>query len=77
MGIEAIPQTLWWAVDEDTGRPAVYMVDQSRLPLTGDVLVCSTYEGVCLAISGMAVRGAPALGVAAAMAIALWAANQS
>jgi methylthioribose-1-phosphate isomerase len=77
MGIEAIPQTLWWAVDEDTGRPAVYMVDQSRLPLAGDVLVCSTYEGVCLAISGMAVRGAPALGVAAAMAIALWAANQS
>ena len=77
MGIEAIPQTLWWAVDEATGRPAVYMVDQSRLPLAGDVLVCAAYEGVCLAISGMAVRGAPALGVAAAMAIALWAANQS
>lgn len=77
MGIEAIPQTLWWAVDETTGRPAVYMVDQSRLPLAGDVLVCAAYEGVCLAISGMAVRGAPALGVAAAMAIALWAANQS
>jgi methylthioribose-1-phosphate isomerase len=77
MGIEAIPQTLWWAVDEGTGRPAVYMVDQSRLPLAGDVLVCGTYEGVRLAISGMAVRGAPALGVAAAMAIALWAVNQS
>lgn len=77
MGIEAIPQTLWWAVDEKTGRPAVYMVDQSRLPLAGDVLVCAAHEGVCLAISGMAVRGAPALGVAAAMAIALWAANES
>lgn len=77
MGIEAIPQTLWWAVDEKTGRPAVYMVDQTRLPLAGDVLVCATHEGVCRAISGMAVRGAPALGVAAAMAIALWAANES
>jgi methylthioribose-1-phosphate isomerase len=77
MGIEAIPRTLWWAVDDATGRPAVYMVDQSRLPLAGDVLVCGTYEGVALAISGMAVRGAPALGVAAAMAIALWVANQS
>jgi methylthioribose-1-phosphate isomerase len=77
MGIEAIPQTLWWAVDDATGLPAVYMVDQSRLPLAGDVLVCVTHEGVCLAISGMAVRGAPALGVAAAMAIALWVANES
>jgi methylthioribose-1-phosphate isomerase len=77
MGIEAIPRTLWWAEDEKTGRPAVYMVDQTRLPLAGDVLVCATYEGVCLAISGMAVRGAPALGVAAAMAIALWVANES
>jgi len=77
MGIEAIPQTLWWAVDDKTGRPAVYMVDQTRLPLAGDVLVCATYEGVCHAISGMAVRGAPALGVAAAMAIALWAVNES
>jgi len=77
MGIEAIQQTLWWAVDETTGLPAVYMVDQSRLPLAGDVLVCVAHEGVCLAISGMAVRGAPALGVAAAMAIALWASNES
>ncbi len=77
MGIEAIPQTLWWAVDETTGLPAVYMVDQSRLPLAGDVLVCVAHEGVCLAISGMAVRGAPALGVAAAMAMALWAVNES
>jgi len=77
MGIEAIPQTLWWATDDKTGLPAVYMIDQSRLPLAGDVLVCSAYEGVCMAISGMAVRGAPALGVAAAMALALWAVNQS
>jgi methylthioribose-1-phosphate isomerase len=77
MAISDIPQTLWWADDPATGRPAVYMVDQSRLPLAGDVLVCSAYTGVCSAIAGMAVRGAPALGVAAAMAIALWAANET
>jgi methylthioribose-1-phosphate isomerase len=76
MAITDIPRTIWWA-DDESGRPAVYMVDQSRLPLVGDVLVCSVYEGVCVAIAGMAVRGAPALGVAAAMAVALWVANES
>jgi methylthioribose-1-phosphate isomerase len=77
MAVSDIPQTLWWADDPATGRPAVYLVDQSRLPLAGDVLVCSAYSGVCSAISGMAVRGAPALGVAAAMAVALWAVNET
>jgi methylthioribose-1-phosphate isomerase len=77
MAISDIPRTLWWDTDEETGLSAVYMVDQSRLPLAGDVLVCNLYSGVCTAIAGMAVRGAPALGVAAAMAVALWAANES
>jgi methylthioribose-1-phosphate isomerase len=77
MAISDIPRTLWWQVDEASGLPAVYMIDQSRLPLAGDVLVCSVYAGVCHAIAGMAVRGAPALGVAAGYAIALWAANES
>ena len=76
MSIADIPRTLWWAEDE-SGNPAVYMVDQSRLPLVGDLLVCSAYEGVCRAIAGLAVRGAPALGVAAAMAVAVWVANES
>jgi methylthioribose-1-phosphate isomerase len=76
MAVSDIPRTLWWQVDE-SGRPAVYLVDQSRLPLVGDLLVCGTAEGVCGAIAGMAVRGAPALGVAAAMAVALWVANES
>jgi methylthioribose-1-phosphate isomerase len=77
MAISDIPQTLWWAEDPATGLSAVYMVDQSRLPLAGDVLVCSVHAGVCSAIAGMAVRGAPALGVAAAMAVALWAENET
>ena len=61
-----IPPTIWW--EDGTVR----MIDQSRLPLVGDLLVCNTFEGVCTAIAGMAVRGAPALGVAAALAVALW-----
>jgi methylthioribose-1-phosphate isomerase len=76
MAVSDIPKTIWWQEDE-SGRPAVYLVDQSRLPLVGDVLVCNVYEGVCTAIAGMAVRGAPALGIAAAMAIALWVENES
>lgn len=61
-----IPPTIWW--EDGTVR----MIDQSRLPLVGDLLVCNTYEGLCQAIAGMAVRGAPALGVAAALGVALW-----
>ena len=67
MGIENIPRTIWWDEDEN-GRPAVFLIDQTRLPLQGDVLMCSVAEGVCTAIRSMAVRGAPALGVAAALA---------
>jgi len=66
MSIDNIPRTIWW--EDGTVR----LVDQTRLPLQGDVLVCNTYEGVCVSIATLAVRGAPALGVAAALGIALW-----
>ena len=71
MGIENIPRTIWWEDD------AVHLVDQSRLPLIGDILVCNTHEGICTAVKSMAVRGAPALGVAAALGVALWVRNES
>lgn len=71
MSLENLPRTIWWEDD------SVRMVDQSRLPLVGDILVCNLYQGVCTAISSMAVRGAPALGVAAALGVALWVRNQS
>ncbi|MGV8083170.1 MAG: S-methyl-5-thioribose-1-phosphate isomerase [Coriobacteriia bacterium] len=77
MGVEDIPRTIWWARDENTDRPAVCLIDQTRLPLQGDVLSCATLEGVCVAIASLAVRGAPALGVAAALALALWSENES
>lgn len=70
MGLNDIPRTIWW----EDGK--VVLIDQSRLPLVGDLLACNTYEGVCSAITGMAVRGAPALGVAAALGIALWATTE-
>ncbi len=72
MAIEdRIPKTIWWEDDK------VRMIDQSRLPLVGDILECDTAGGVCIAIKSMAVRGAPALGVAAGLAVAAWAWNES
>jgi methylthioribose-1-phosphate isomerase len=53
------------------------MIDQTRLPLQGDILACNVLDGVCLAIGTLAVRGAPALGVAAALALALWTENET
>jgi len=66
MAIQDIPRTIWWEDDK------VVLIDQTRLPLVGDLLACNTYDGLCTAIRGMAVRGAPALGVAAALGVALW-----
>ena len=77
MTIENIPRTIWWGEDEITGRPVVFLIDQTRLPLQGDILACNVADGVCLAIQTLAVRGAPALGVAAALALALWTENES
>ena len=76
-GVDNIPRTIWWGEDEVTGKPAVFLIDQTRLPLQGDVLMCNVAEGVCLAIQAMGVRGAPALGVAAALALALWTENEA
>lgn len=66
MPVQDLPRTIWWEND------SIYMVDQTRLPLQGDVLVCQTYEGLIMAVKSLAVRGAPALGVAGAYGVALW-----
>jgi methylthioribose-1-phosphate isomerase len=49
----------------------VVMIDQTRLPLHEEYVTCRTYEDVAAAIRTMAIRGAPAIGVAAAMGVAL------
>lgn len=75
--ISNLPRTIWWDVDPDDGISGVYLIDQTRLPLQGDVLCCRTLEGVEIAIRSLALRGAPALGVGAAMAIAVFSENES
>ncbi len=58
-------QTLWWADD------ALCIIDQTRLPLEEVVLQLRSYQAVAEAIVRMRVRGAPAIGVAAAYGLAL------
>jgi len=72
-----LPRTIWWDTDPLDGSAGLYLVDQTRLPLQGDVLCCKTLDGVVTVIRSLALRGAPALGVGAAMAVALWSENES
>jgi methylthioribose-1-phosphate isomerase len=58
-------ETIQWT---DAG---VVMIDQTRLPLEETYVTCRTYEEVATAIRDMTIRGAPAIGVAAAMGVAL------
>ena len=58
-------KTLEWT---DAG---VRFLDQTKLPSEESYVVCATAEEVAEAIRAMVVRGAPAIGVAAAMGIAL------
>jgi methylthioribose-1-phosphate isomerase len=50
---------------------AVRLLDQSRLPERVAFLNCRTYKAVASAIRELKVRGAPAIGVTAAMGVAL------
>lgn len=58
-------QTLEWT---DAG---VRFLDQTKLPTEETYVTCKTYQQVADVIRNMVVRGAPAIGVAAAMGIAL------
>jgi len=58
-------RTIFWEND------AVVMIDQNALPLEEKYLVCRHYGEVVEAIKDLTIRGAPAIGVAAAMGIAL------
>ena len=52
-------------------RDGVRLIDQRRLPDRLIFVVCRDYKQVARAIRDMTVRGAPAIGVAAAMGLAL------
>jgi methylthioribose-1-phosphate isomerase len=49
----------------------VSLIDQTRLPSEIVNVACTSSNAVCTAIRGMQIRGAPALGIAAAYAMAL------
>jgi methylthioribose-1-phosphate isomerase len=49
----------------------VVMIDQTRLPRETVFVTCRDYLEVAEAIRGMIIRGAPAIGVAAAMGVAI------
>jgi methylthioribose-1-phosphate isomerase len=65
---EAI-QTLRWRETATGGQ--LEMIDQTRLPATFEYLSYDSAEGVAHGIRTMVVRGAPAIGVAAAYGVAL------
>jgi methylthioribose-1-phosphate isomerase len=58
-------QTLEWT------EHGVVFIDQTKLPTEEVYVTCTTYQQVADVIRTMVVRGAPAIGVAAAMGIAL------
>ena len=58
-------QTLEWT------KSGVVFIDQTKLPTEEVYVTCTTHQQVADVIRDMVVRGAPAIGVAAAMGIAL------
>lgn len=58
-------ETIQWS------HEGVVMIDQTRLPAEERYVVCRSYREVAEAIRTMVIRGAPAIGVAAAMGVAL------
>ena len=62
-------ETLRWCVTSDGGR--LEMIDQTRLPAVVEYVAFDSAEAVATGIRTMIVRGAPAIGVAAAYGVAL------
>src|SRR4051794_28399347 len=61
--VDAIPLTIEWMGDH------VRLIDQRRLPGELVFVEARTVDQLCDAIATLAVRGAPALGVAGAMGV--------
>jgi methylthioribose-1-phosphate isomerase len=66
---DPIPPTIEWR------DGAVRLIDQRRLPEELVMLECRSVDELCAAITSLAIRGAPALGAAGAMGVALAAAT--
>ncbi len=63
--METMIKTVYWE------NNAVVMIDQKALPAEERLVTCRDYREVIAAIKDLTVRGAPAIGVAAALGIAL------
>jgi len=58
-------RTIFWENEQ------VKMIDQRRLPDVLELIICQTHSEVASAIKNMTIRGAPAIGAAAAFGLAL------
>jgi methylthioribose-1-phosphate isomerase len=58
-------KTIWWK------ERKVYILDQTKLPHKEEIIECNNYQKVALCIERMSIRGAPAIGIASAMGLAL------
>jgi methylthioribose-1-phosphate isomerase len=63
--MKRMPKTIAWK------KNTVIMIDQRKLPVQERYVVCRDYRSVVRAIKDLVIRGAPAIGVAAAMGVAL------
>jgi len=64
-------ETIEWQDGAAGESGSVIMIDQRKLPREEVFVTCRTYLEVADAIKTMVIRGAPAIGVAAAMGVAL------
>src|ERR1700733_9408690 len=62
---QKVIETIEWSPE------GVVLIDQTRLPREEVFVTCRSYIEVADAIRNMIIRGAPAIGVAAAMGVAL------
>ncbi|MBP7652474.1 S-methyl-5-thioribose-1-phosphate isomerase [Candidatus Dependentiae bacterium] len=64
MNIDKITPVLW-------ENNKVRLIDQTKLPVNYELIHCDDYKQIITAIKTMQVRGAPAIGIAGAMGVAL------
>lgn len=76
MSLEDIPRTLEFKPATPSAQSALSLIDQRKLPLSLEYVECFNSGQVCDCIKDMAVRGAPAIGIAGAFALVLWAENE-
>jgi len=62
-----LPETIEWISE----APMLRLLDQRKIPASVGFVDCLSYEETARAIEDMTVRGAPAIGVAAAYGVVL------